>query len=51
MPLINAREGTYTKPDAPGFKAELKVLIISAVVFIVALLLHPYFAGVSAIPR
>ncbi len=48
--LINAREGAYTPPDAPGFKQEVKGLVISAVVFIVVILLHPYFAGVSPIP-
>ncbi len=50
MPLINAREGAYTKPDAPGLKTELKGLAISALIFVVALLLHPYFAGVAPIP-
>lgn len=51
IPLINAREGSYTPPDSPGIKVEMKGLAISAVIFIVALLLHPYFAGVSPIPR
>ncbi len=51
MPLINAREGEYKKPEAPGFKMELKGLAISAAIFVVALLLHPYFAGVAPIPR
>jgi len=51
IPLINAREGAYEKPPAPGWKTETKGLAISAVIFIVAMLLHPYFAGVSPIPR
>ena len=51
MPLINAREGKYTKPEPPGIKTELKGLAISAVIFAVALFLHPYFAGVAPIPR
>ncbi|MGI9315727.1 MAG: NnrU family protein [bacterium] len=50
IPLINAREGAYTAPDSPGLKGELKGLAISAVVFIVVIFLHPYFAGVSPIP-
>lgn len=51
MLLINAREGEYTKPEAPGMKRELRGLVISAVIFVVAMFLHPYFAGVSVIPR
>ena len=51
IPLINARDGAYSKPEAPGMKAELRGLLITAVIFIVALFLHPYFAGVSPIPR
>lgn len=50
IPLINAREGEFVKPDSPGLATELKGLAISAVIFVVALLLHPYFAGVSPIP-
>lgn len=51
MQLINRRDGEYTKPEAPGLKAELKGLGITAVIFVVALFLHPYFAGVAPIPR
>ena len=51
MLLINAREGAYEKPAAPGWKTEFKGLAISAAIFIVAMLLHPYFAGVSPISR
>lgn len=51
IPLINIRDGTYTQPESPGRKIELKGLAISAVIFVVALLLHPYFAGVVPIPR
>ncbi len=51
MPLINAREGSYSKPEAPGFKFEIKGLIISTIIFIAALFLHPYFTGVSPIPH
>lgn len=50
IPLINARDGAYSPPDPPGFKAELKGVTISAVVFIVVVFLHPYFAGVSPLP-
>ena len=51
MPLINAREGSREMPESPGFGAEIKGVLISAVVFGVMLFLHPYFAGVSPFPR
>ncbi|MEE9335683.1 MAG: NnrU family protein [Granulosicoccaceae bacterium] len=51
IPLINAREGKYTKPTAPGFKTEFNGLVISLIIFAVALLLHPFFAGVTPIPK
>ncbi len=50
MPLINTREGARELPDSPGFAAEIKGVLISAVVFGVMLFLHPYFAGVSPLP-
>jgi len=48
--LISRREGPYTKPVSPGFSGELKGLFISAAIFLVALYLHPYFAGVDPFP-
>lgn len=51
MPLINAREGARELPDGPGFGTEIKGVLISGVVFVVLLFLHPYFAGVSPMPR
>ena len=51
IPLINRREGPYQKPDAPDFSEELKGVFISAAIFIIALILHPYFAGVTPFPR
>ena len=50
IPLINARDGAWVKPEAPSFGVEMKGLAISLVIFAAALLLHPYFAGVSPIP-
>ncbi len=50
IPLISAREGPRTLPEAPGLVAELKGLLISAIVFAVAVFLHPWFAGVSPLP-
>ena len=51
MLLISKREGIYTRPEATTFSAELKGVFISAVVFTVVLLLHPYYTGVSLLPR
>ena len=51
MPLINARDGARSLPQAPGFSAELKLLFISTIVFFVAIFLHPYFAGVSPLSK
>lgn len=49
--LISRRDGSRELPDSPGFAAELKGLAISAVIFVIALFLHPYFAGVPVLPR
>ena len=51
IPLINRREGRWIKPDARSPAAELKIVLISAVVYVVLVFLHPYFAGVSPIPH
>lgn len=51
MPLINRREGEHVKPGVPDFSGELKGVFISAVIFIVVLTLHPYFAGVTPFPQ
>lgn len=50
MPLINARNGAWMKPDAPTMMVEVRGLIISAIIFFVVLWLHPYFTGVAPIP-
>lgn len=50
IPLINARDGVYTAPESPGLKTEIKGIAISAIIFIVVVFLHPYFAGVSPLP-
>lgn len=51
MPLINARDGKWVKPDSPSIGIELRGLAISLAIFAVALILHPYFAGVSPMPH
>jgi len=45
--MINAREGAWVKPDAPSILVEIRGLAIGLVVFVAALFLHPYFAGVA----
>lgn len=45
--LINRRDETYVKPEAPGFSDELRGVFISALIFMLALVLHPYYAGVQ----
>lgn len=51
MPLINRRDGAWDKPEAPAIGRELRGILISAVIFTVVLFLHPYFTGVSPLPR
>jgi uncharacterized membrane protein len=51
MLLINRREGPWKRPHAPALSVEIRGIVISAVVFFVLVYLHPYFAGVSPIPR
>lgn len=51
IPLISARDGAYPRPEAPGMRSELIGLAVTAVIFIVVLFLHPYFAGVSPLPH
>lgn len=51
MPLINRREGEWVKPQAPAVGVELRGVAIAAAVYVVLVFLHPYFAGVSPMPR
>ncbi len=51
MLLINRREGGWVKPDAPALSIEAKGLVISVIVFLALVFLHPYYAGVSPILR
>ena len=51
MILINRREGAWQRPFGPALSVEIRGIVISAVIFFVLVYLHPYFAGVSPIPR
>ncbi len=50
MSLINHREGVWIKPERASLKNEAIGATIGAVVFLVLIALHPYFAGVSPLP-
>jgi uncharacterized membrane protein len=45
--LINRRDGAYSKPEAPALSEELKGLFFSAGAFLLLLVLHPFFTGVT----
>lgn len=43
---INKREGAWVKPEVPSWGVEVRGLAISFVVYTVAMMAHPWFAGV-----
>ncbi len=47
IPLLNARDGAWKKPDAPAIGVELLGIIIALAAVAVIVFLHPYFTGVS----
>jgi uncharacterized membrane protein len=51
MLAINRRDGAWRKPDPLPFSAELKPLVGAIVAFGVLFAVHPWFAGVSPMPR
>ena len=51
MLLISRREGVWVRPYGPALSVEIRGIVISAVIFFVLVFLHPYFAGVSPMPR
>jgi uncharacterized membrane protein len=51
MGLLNRRDGAWQRPEPLPLVAEFKPLIGAAVVFAILLLVHPYIAGVSPLPR
>lgn len=46
MITINKREGAWIKPQIPSWGVELRGLAISFVIYTVAMMAHPWFAGV-----
>ena len=51
MLVINRREGPWVRPYGPALSVEVRGILISAVIFFILVFLHPYFAGVAALPR
>ena len=51
MFFINRRDGAWEKPERQAMVGEWKPLAAAVVAFAVLYLLHPYFAGVPAVPR
>lgn len=47
--MLNRRDGEWIKPEAPSLMIEFRGIAIGVVAFVIAVLLHPYFAGVSPI--
>lgn len=49
MRIISMREGAWVKSEAPSLAIECRGLAIGVVLFVIVVILHPYFAGVSPI--
>lgn len=50
MVMSNRRDGDWVKPEKRSWTADLKPVLVAAVVYAVLLFAHPYFAGVSLVP-
>ena len=50
MALISRRDGPYEAIDVPPLRTEFIGVLISGVIFVVVLWLHPKFTGVSPLP-
>lgn len=47
--VINRRDRDWRPPPVPALAGEFRLLVISAVVFVVLVFLHPKFAGIAAV--
>jgi len=48
----NRRDGAWTRPGSlVSWLDEVKLIGLSAIVYVVLIFLHPYFTGVSIVPR
>ena len=50
IPLINRREGVWIKGGVPPLSKDLMTIGITAVVVVVLMHLHPWFAGMPVLP-
>ncbi|MGI2261374.1 NnrU family protein [Shewanella sp. GXUN23E] len=48
--LINRRDGAWVKPEVGSWLREIRGLVISLVIMLVVIFLHPYITGVALIP-
>lgn len=44
---INRREGAYVRPEIWSWAREIRLVVISAVIYVVLVFGHPYFAGIA----
>ncbi|MEE4191294.1 MAG: NnrU family protein [Halieaceae bacterium] len=49
MPLINRRDGPWTKPEAPSWLREVVGVLIALVAVAVVTAIHPWIAGMPAV--
>ena len=49
IPLINRRDGPWTKPEAPPMIRDVVGVIIALVVVGIVIAIHPWIAGVPAV--
>ncbi len=50
IPLLNRRDGPWQKAERASLKSEAIGATVAVIVYIVLMLLHPYFAGVAVMP-
>ena len=49
IPLINRRDGAWTRPEAPSWTREIVGVVIALVVVGIVVAIHPWIAGVPAV--
>ncbi len=49
IPLINAREGAWVRPEAPPMKTDLITAVIAIIAYLVLVAAHPWLAGVPVL--
>ena len=45
--FINRRDGEWVKPEVPALAQDIKILVISVVVYVAVAFAHPWLAGVA----